>query len=57
MGLSEINSYLDTFVNFESQLHKLRPEDFSLNRIREIPGFGRQSGQAFKNHSCGRHQG
>jgi dihydrofolate synthase/folylpolyglutamate synthase len=33
METSEVNSYLTTFVNFESQLHQLRPEDFSLNRI------------------------
>ena len=33
MDSSKVNSYLDTFVNFESQLHKLRPEDFYLNRI------------------------
>ena len=36
MDSSEVNSYLDTFVNFESQLHKLRPEDFHLNRIQKF---------------------
>jgi len=33
MDHSEANSYLDSFVNFESQLHKLGPEDFNLGRI------------------------
>lgn len=36
MDSSEVNSYLDTFVNFESQLHKLRPEDFNLHRIEKF---------------------
>src|SRR5665213_901456 len=36
MEPSGIHSYLDTFVNFESQLHKLRPEDFNLNRIEKF---------------------
>jgi len=36
MESSEVKSYLDTFVNFESQLHKLRPEDFSINRIQKF---------------------
>jgi dihydrofolate synthase/folylpolyglutamate synthase len=36
MESSEVKSYLDTFVNFESQLHKLRLEDFSLNRIQKF---------------------
>ena len=36
MEPSEVKSYLDTFVNFESQLHQLRPEDFSLNRIQKL---------------------
>jgi len=29
-------TYLNSFVNFESQLHKLGPEDFSLNRIEKF---------------------
>ena len=33
---SEVHSYLDSFVNFESQLHQLRPEDFNLNRIKKF---------------------
>jgi dihydrofolate synthase / folylpolyglutamate synthase len=33
---SEVHSYLNSFINFESQLHKLRPEDFSLNRIKKF---------------------
>ena len=36
MDHSEVNSYLDSFVNFESQLHKLRPEDFNLKRIQKF---------------------
>jgi dihydrofolate synthase/folylpolyglutamate synthase len=36
MDPSEVHSYLDTFVNFESQLHKLRPEDFNLHRIEKF---------------------
>src|SRR5580693_4490296 len=36
METSEVSSYLNTFVNFESQLHKLRLEDFSLNRIQKF---------------------
>ena len=36
MDHSEINAYLDSFVNFESLLHKLRPEDFSLTRIEKF---------------------
>jgi len=36
MNPSEIHPYLNSFVNFESQLHKLGPEDFSLNRIRKF---------------------
>jgi dihydrofolate synthase/folylpolyglutamate synthase len=36
MESSELNSYLNTFVNFESQLHKLGPEDFNLNRIKKF---------------------
>ncbi len=36
MDHPEVNSYLDSFVNFESQLHKLRPEDFNLSRIQEF---------------------
>lgn len=39
MDHSEVNSYLDSFVNFESQLHKLRPEDFHLNRIEKFLGL------------------
>jgi len=30
------HEYLDSFVNFESQLHKLRPEDFNLGRIQRF---------------------
>jgi len=30
------HEYLSSFTNFESQLHKLRPEDFSLNRIKKF---------------------
>jgi dihydrofolate synthase/folylpolyglutamate synthase len=33
MDSSEVHSYLNSFNNFESQLHKLRSEDFNLNRI------------------------
>ncbi len=36
MDHSEVNSYLNSFVNFESQLHKLRPEEFHLNRIEKL---------------------
>ena len=36
MNHSEVHSYLNSFVNFESQLHKLRPEDFNLNRIQKF---------------------
>ncbi len=36
MDSSEVHSYLDSFVNFESQLHKLCPEDFDLNRIHQF---------------------
>jgi dihydrofolate synthase/folylpolyglutamate synthase len=36
MEPSEVNSYLNTFVNFESQLHQLLPEDFNLNRIQKF---------------------
>ncbi len=36
MESSEVKSYLDTFVNFESLLHRLGPEDFSLNRIKKF---------------------
>ena len=30
------HEYLNSFTNFESQLHKLRPEDFHLNRIQKF---------------------
>jgi len=30
------HDYLNSFTNFESQLHKLRPEDFNLDRIQEF---------------------
>ncbi len=33
---SEVHSYLNSFVNFESLLHQLRPEDFHLNRIQKF---------------------
>ena len=33
MDSSEVHSYLNSFNNFESQLHQLCPEDFYLNRI------------------------
>jgi dihydrofolate synthase / folylpolyglutamate synthase len=36
MNPSEVHSYLKSFVNFESQLHKLRPGDFNLNRIEQF---------------------
>ena len=36
MDHPEVISYLNSFVNFESQLHKLRPEDFNLNRIQQL---------------------
>jgi dihydrofolate synthase/folylpolyglutamate synthase len=36
MNISEVHPYLNTFTNFESLLHKLRPEDFSLNRIKRF---------------------
>jgi dihydrofolate synthase/folylpolyglutamate synthase len=36
MNPSEVHSYLNSFVNFESQLHQLRPEDFNLNRIQKF---------------------
>ena len=36
MDPSEVHSYLKSFVNFETQLHKLRPGDFGLNRIQEL---------------------
>src|SRR5271170_6834806 len=36
MDHSEVHSYLNSFVNFESQLHKMRPEDFHLNRIEKL---------------------
>jgi dihydrofolate synthase/folylpolyglutamate synthase len=36
MNPSQVHSYLNSFVNFESQLHKLRPEDFNLNRIQKF---------------------
>src|SRR5208337_3425487 len=40
------HEYLNTFVNFESQLHKLRPEDFTLSRIHKFLDL---SGHSFKN--------
>jgi len=36
MDYTEINSYLNSFVNFESQLHKLGPGDFNLNRVQKF---------------------
>jgi len=36
MNPSEVHAYLESFNNFESQLHKLRPEDFYLNRIQKF---------------------
>ncbi len=36
MNPSEVHSYLNSFVNFESLLHQLRPEDFNLNRIQKF---------------------
>ena len=33
MDSSEVHAYLNSFNNFESQLHQLRSEDFNLNRI------------------------
>jgi dihydrofolate synthase/folylpolyglutamate synthase len=36
MNPSEVHSYLNSFVNFESLLHQLRPKDFSLNRIQKF---------------------
>jgi len=32
----DVNSYLDSFINFESKLHQLAPEDFDLNRIKKF---------------------
>ncbi len=39
MSLTNPHIYLNTFVNFETHLHKLQQLDFNLNRIREILGF------------------
>ena len=36
MDSSEVHSFLNSFTNFESQLHQLRPEDFNLNRIKKF---------------------
>ena len=36
MNPTEVHSYLNSFVNFESQLHKLGPEDFHLDRIQKF---------------------
>ena len=36
MNSSEAHSYLNSFTNFESQLHKLRAEDFNLHRIQKF---------------------
>jgi len=36
MNPSEVHTYLNSFVNFESHLHKLRPEDFTLHRIEKF---------------------
>src|SRR5580698_2245162 len=36
MDHSEVHSYLNSFVNFESQLHQLGPDDFNLNRIEKF---------------------
>ncbi|MBF0570885.1 MAG: bifunctional folylpolyglutamate synthase/dihydrofolate synthase [Candidatus Omnitrophica bacterium] len=36
MNSSEVHTYLNSFTNFESQLHKLLPEDFNLNRIQKF---------------------
>ncbi len=36
MNSSEVHGYLNSFNNFESQLHQLRPEDFYLNRIQHF---------------------
>lgn len=36
MNSSEVHSYLNSFTNFESRLHKLRPEDFNIDRIKKF---------------------
>jgi len=36
MNASEVHAYLNSFNNFESQLHKLRSEDFNLHRIHKF---------------------
>ena len=36
MNSSEVHAYLNSFNNFESQLHQLSSEDFNLNRIQEF---------------------
>jgi dihydrofolate synthase/folylpolyglutamate synthase len=36
MNPPEIHAYLNSFVNFESLLHRLRPEDFYLERIEKF---------------------
>ena len=56
MKLSEVHSYLNSFTNFESQLHKLRPEDFNLNRIKKFLDLAGYPAQEFKDHPCGGHQ-
>ena len=36
MDSLEVHSFLNSFTNYESHLHKLRPEDFHLNRIKHF---------------------
>lgn len=36
MNQVSVHSYLNSFVNFESQLHQLGAEDFTLNRIQKF---------------------
>jgi dihydrofolate synthase/folylpolyglutamate synthase len=36
MNSSEVHAYLNSFTNFESQLHNLRPEDFNIDRIKRF---------------------
>ena len=42
------HEYLNSFTNFESQLHKLRPEDFSLTRIQKFLDLAGNPAQGLK---------
>jgi dihydrofolate synthase / folylpolyglutamate synthase len=48
MDHSEIHPYLNSFVNFESQLHKLSSEDFDLDRIKEFLNLAGNPAQHLK---------